>query len=707
MRFETPWLLLGLLGAAIPLVIHLINRQRARLRRFAALEYLLLSDKRLAQRLRLRQILVLLLRMLLVAAIPFALAKPYLQSSPSSVGDLSDPGAVVLVIDDSMSMSAVDPSGETALERAVDVARDSIRSGGARTRFAVVMAGRSARLITPGFSYEHDVLERALDTVTPGSRSGDMGAALREAEALLADTTDASRRVLVIGDQAAHAWASVTEPWALAEPPRVQLVDIPTEGAANNAAITGVRVRPAPEVGPEQVRVEVDITNHGSSAMKRRLRVSLGGSPVVSQVDLAPNAAYTAVSLHRLVGDSLDAPGEAQLMDEDVLPGDDTWYFTLRQGGALRVLVVNGSPRSVSHLDEVYFLRAALAAETGDRIAFDVDVVGPEDLEASRLAHTDVLVLANVGPLLRSRQTTVRHFVESGGGLLVTAGDQLGSEAAATYGELLPLPVRDIKEVAKRSDPGSQLTALRLSSLDFDHPALSEFAHVQDVSLLKARTYTHVLVDTGRRDDSRVIASFTGGRPALVEGKVGRGRTLFFTTSLDRDWSDLVVRTSFVPLVHQLVLYLAGALESEEIATWTPGDRVVTAAPGGLGPLALERPDGAEVSLEVEQGEEMEQLTLDGIDIVGHYTVRRRGREGERITFAVNASRDESLSGLVARDRVEEMLLTPGSGSQPTAVAASRTSTQEEDPHRTRLWPFVLLSLFGLLLSEAWMVLRG
>ncbi|MEC9073206.1 MAG: BatA domain-containing protein, partial [Myxococcota bacterium] len=300
MAFETPWLLLGLLGAAVPVIIHLINRQRARLRRFAALEYLLLSDKRLAQRLRLRQLLVLLLRMLLLAAIPFALAKPYLESDPSAVGDLSDPGAVVLVVDDSMSMTSQAQGSDTALGRAVELARDSVQSGGARTRFAVVMAGKPARLITPGFTYEHDVLERALDSVTPGPRSGDMAGALREAEALLADTTDASRRVLVIGDQAAHAWSSVTEPWSMVEPPQTQLVDVVTDVSEGNAAVTGVRVRPAPEVGPEQVRVEVDIMNHGSRAMERQLRVSLAGSVVLSQVALAPGSAQTAVSLHRL-----------------------------------------------------------------------------------------------------------------------------------------------------------------------------------------------------------------------------------------------------------------------------------------------------------------------------------------------------------------------------------------------------------------------
>ena len=68
MRFDNPWMLLGTLAAAIPVIIHLINRHRARVRPFAAVEFLLLSDKRLARRLRVRQLLVLALRVLLMLA---------------------------------------------------------------------------------------------------------------------------------------------------------------------------------------------------------------------------------------------------------------------------------------------------------------------------------------------------------------------------------------------------------------------------------------------------------------------------------------------------------------------------------------------------------------------------------------------------------------------------------------------------------------
>ena len=63
---------------------------------------------------------------------------------------------------------------------------------------------------------------------------------------------------------------------------------------------------------------------------------------------------------------------------------------------------------------------------------------------------------------------------------------------------------------------------------------------------------THVLVDTAGRPEAKVLASFTGGIPALVEAPLGRGRVLLLTTTIDRDWADLALRTSFPPLAQRM-----------------------------------------------------------------------------------------------------------------------------------------------------------
>lgn len=699
-------MLLGALAGAIPVIIHLINRQRAKLLPFAAIEFLLLTDKRLARRLKLKQLLVLLLRVALLLAIAFALAKPFVAPDVAAAPEVSAPGAVVLVIDDSASMGALHPDGSTLIERAVSAARRLIEGGGDRTSFAVVTASRPARVLTPTLTYDHSVAERALARVEVTPRAGDMAGALREAERLLADSTEPTRRVIVISDQSAHAWAGVVEPWALERIPQAELVDVRAGAAIDNLAITGVTVRPAPDAGPGQVEIVVTVANHGAAAAKRAVKVRVAGRVFAGQLEVPPRGTATKAFVQALQLDAISR-GVATL-DDDALAIDNTWHFTVDFSGAVTVGVVNGAPRAIPFLDELFFLLPALNPEGAEASRIRPVVVAPEDLGGRSLASFDVLVLANVGRLSSAQQMVVKAFVEDGGGLLVAAGDQLTPQSAGSFGELLPFPVRAIKAVVDPDDPAADLRALRVANVDFEHPAMRDFALLEDASLFKARIYEYALVETARRPGARVVASFTGGIPALVEGQVGRGTTMLLTTTVDRDWTDLPMRTSFLPLVQQLALYLAGDLDGDRGAVAAVGDVVTVRAPQGQGALTLERPDGATVSLGDAAGE---RLQIDETDVVGHYVVRRGApTRGHAAAFTINADRAESDLTPAAPAEIAQLLERPGAGSalasaaqeEPDALSAASTS-----PNRTNLWPPVLVMLFVLLASEAWLVIRG
>jgi len=78
MLFENPALLYGGAMGLIPVVIHLINRSRAQVHPFAAIEFIILSNKRIARYFKLKQLLVLLLRIVILLCLVLALSKPYL-----------------------------------------------------------------------------------------------------------------------------------------------------------------------------------------------------------------------------------------------------------------------------------------------------------------------------------------------------------------------------------------------------------------------------------------------------------------------------------------------------------------------------------------------------------------------------------------------------------------------------------------------------
>jgi hypothetical protein len=104
--FLAPLFLLFTALAAIPVVLHLFGRDRAKRRPFAAMSLLLQHHDRVARKNRLRQRLLLAVRVLALLAIPLVLAKPFLLAQNSLSIAVDGPQSAVLVIDDSYSMRA-------------------------------------------------------------------------------------------------------------------------------------------------------------------------------------------------------------------------------------------------------------------------------------------------------------------------------------------------------------------------------------------------------------------------------------------------------------------------------------------------------------------------------------------------------------------------------------------------------------------------
>ena len=133
--FLSPWMLLGLLAASIPIILHLLSAVRAPEVEFPTLRFLRLSMEKTARRRRLEHWLLLLLRSILLAMLALAVAEPILRSTQGFSADRRD--AAVLVIDNSYSMETRG-EGATRFGRAISEA-DKLLSGSAKPAQAQVL----------------------------------------------------------------------------------------------------------------------------------------------------------------------------------------------------------------------------------------------------------------------------------------------------------------------------------------------------------------------------------------------------------------------------------------------------------------------------------------------------------------------------------------------------------------------------------------
>ena len=701
MSFEQPWMLWGLAAGAIPLIIHLSHRRWAQEIPFGAIDFLLLSDKRLARRFRLRQLLVLLLRTLLIAAVPLALAKPYTASPAPLPVATASPTSVVLIVDNSASMS-YRVEDETLLERAIERLSAVIDELPQRHNVELITAARPARRVVGSLTFDHRLVRDALRAVPSTERSTDIFGALRLAERILSESRLPRRQVILATDLTKAGWPDLAPPWVTPHPPALHLFDVVEGEALPNVGITELRaeeVRGGPELG---VELHVTVRNQSDAPWHDLVTVDIDGRTVTGYLKVPQGE--SATKTFRLDAErSRTRAGRVEIAG-DALALDDARDFAVGVPSQLRVLVLNGAPRSVPYLDEVFFLERALRPERGAGASIVPIVMTVDEFSAAQLPHTDVVVLANVGQLADEQVAALEGFVRKGGGLLVAAGDNLTPEASEALSPLLPLPVRGIRHAGPAVGADG---AIQIAPPTVEHAVFTSFLRYPASSLYRARVHRYILLEPSAGEAS-VLLSYTDGAPALAERRLGEGRVMMVTTTIDRDWTDLPIRTSYLPLVQQIVRAIGPAEAAVPNAVFC-GDPVRVPVPRQVVSIEVRRsPDGEPVRYEWEPEAATAAHTLQGLDHAGLYEITFHGIDadsvGPRHLVAVGPDPEELDLSRVSAEAVLASLRVPGAGLAPGTPDAEPLSGADA---RSRHWPPLLIALFALLLFETWLVVRG
>ena len=276
MGFLAPLMLIGVLALAVPIALHLIGRQRAKVVKFAALDFLLATKRRTARRFRLRERLLLLVRVIACAAIALALAKPYTSCERKGPRVTRGPQAAVLVIDDSFAAGYL-LDGAPWLRRATDEARRILIQLGPEAEVAIVRAAEAADHPSE-LTRDHLRLRDELLALAPSARPADTTRALARAAQLLASSSHARRTIYLISLFARTGLRPDDAPWGDSGPALVP-VDLRPD-AMPNLAVTSLRVDADPGAGSRGMAFDAEVASFSDEPANVELSLAIGGRVV-------------------------------------------------------------------------------------------------------------------------------------------------------------------------------------------------------------------------------------------------------------------------------------------------------------------------------------------------------------------------------------------------------------------------------------------
>jgi len=741
--FVNPALLAGLGLASVPILIHLLNRQRHRPLPWAAMRFVLAAYRRTRRRVQLENLLLLALRTAAIAFLALAVARPF-ASSTGALAPLTEKRRDVVLLLDGSASTGYREEVETVFERIVQRASALVGDleGARGDRVNLILAGNHPR----AFGWQDpDKARSLLATLTqPTDERLDLTEALGVVRELAQEDAAgggaSGLEVRLLGDLQRADFAALegrlvealapegadeaAEPRdrpllrehldALAELSVDVLVEDLGPSATRPANLTLAAVAPAEPIwGPgARVDIGVEIRNSGSNPRPaERVALVIDGNKLpVTRVDVPAEGSAEAIFTT-----TFDQPGAHALVAElegDRLAIDDRRASVVVVPPPVRILAVNGAPSDDIEEDELGFFLLALEPLASDGLAsenepapFQVHEVTADALLGAELdlRPYDVLLLADVAVIPEAAVRRLEERVAAGASLVLAMGERV-ADLGAQNGKLFRADGTGLlpAELVTRVSSARREEYWRAAHFDESHPVLAFFAdELWKPLLAEAPVYTFVRARP--LPDARVLASLDdeSGSPLLVERGWDQGRVFLWTTSLSQRWTDIPRSPkTLVPLAHEWMRY-AGTRRAAQrtVGVGEPVGLVVASfprAPELVRPDQTRRPLTGDV-LETADGRwRLPEIGPNETQRVGLYEVRQEGGPVE--PFAVQLDPAEGW--------LERLLPSELPGLHPAlrpTTPDDRREDGESGPARGEIWrTLALVALASLVLESLW-----
>jgi len=658
--FVHPALLWGLLLAGVPVLIHLINMMRHRRVQWAAMEFLLVSQKKNRTWVLLKQLLLLLTRMAAIALLVLVVAQPLLRNELGALFGGKKTHHIVL-LDDSFSMSdRWDDTDAFAEAKAVvrrigaEAARQVTPQTFTLLRFS--RAGRTSLGTDPDFLQEAvnsdfaSRLQTKLENLKVSQSAAHSHAALEAITQVAGDANGEHRIVYLVSDFRNRDWANPSDVrnhfLQLNElGAELHLVNC-VETSHPNLAITDLTPGPGTRAAGVPLFMEVTVTNYGPVPVKDvsvLLAADDQARPAITIPEIpARKAVKERFSVH------FPTAGQHVItarLESDAVAADNFRYGVVNFPANLPVLLIDGDPEAV----DARYLNAALAPGGPVATGLAPRIEKPRYLSLNPLDQFHAIYLLNLERLDQSAIDALEKYVRAGGGVGIFLGPRSSSRFLndSLYRDgkgLFPVPVTGQAELLV--DRLQKTADLEVS----DHPIFNVLAGKRNSFISTVGIHRYFAVPEAWKpqvdEKLQVIAKLRNGEPLAVERSFGEGRVVSFLTTAAPTWNNWARNNpSFVVAMLEMQAFLARRPADTVPAVGAP--LVFQLDPSQYEPairLTTPETNAPPVTTSAARGSDGTlSATLGGTETSGVYQVKLTRKDGgeEMRDYAVNVEPEE------------------------------------------------------------------
>lgn len=682
MQFLSPLFLIGLAAVAVPIVVHLFNFRRYKKVYFSNVELLRQLESETQKQSKLKQLLVLALRIMCIIFIVLAFAQPIIPTNKSraiAVGNQY----VSVYIDNSFSMEGTTANG-TKLDMAKRKAHEIAAAYSATDRLQLItndIEGRHFRFVSP------DDFSALVDEVAISPASNTIADIIDKQYNFLGTNGGESKSTYIISDfqRSATDFGSMPSDSSIAA---TTLIPIPSTNVGNIYMDSASLSSPILQVG-NTATLYVHIHNTGNAAVEK-VPVKLfieGKQRAIASADL-PARSSVVVPINFNIDQSGTLNGKVTLNDYPIVY-DDEMFFSLNVQERIHVLAINGGQEN-PYLNILF----------GNDSAFVFTNCTDKNIDFDQIDSYNTIIVNELKGITSSLAQTLKTFVANGGTVVVVPSIEADAESYNTF--LVQCNAPTLANLVENKARATLVnTEHRLYNGVFDTQKKDE-----NIETLVAHKYFGTRQGTSTIKES--VITLENSNEFLCLTPLGEGNIYLFATALNGTCTDFAKQALFVPTLYNMALqshpvgqlyHTIGSANAIQLQSVLKGTEIVA---------RLSTLDG-----EYEVIPEIKTITNKTIVIphnqiktAGNYILKTDDKDIESLAF--NYNRAESETEFVAHTQLIEGVVKHNLDPIYTVlddIDKPIAKHLEDERNGTGLWKYFVIAALLTLLAEA-LVLR-
>lgn len=554
MHFVYPQFLFALFAVSIPIIIHLFNFRRYKKIYFTNVKYIKDLQQESKKKSNLKNIILLIIRILIISCLVFAFAQPYFLDKTTKI-NLAKKKHLSVFIDNSFSMQA-QHENFTMLETAKQKAKEIASAYNSDDLFQLLtndFEGKHQRF------YSKDEFLNMLDDVKISLSTRKISEIITRQRDILLPVESPNKEIFLISD----FQENICDFKSIVPDTNIYSYLIPLySDNSNNLYIDSCWFSTPFYQNNQNIILNVRIKNSSSETYdKKPLKLFINNTQkAIASFDLKPNS-ETIVKLNYMINSRGINQGRLQIKDYPVV-FDDDFFFSYFVYPEIPILLINNK-------NENKYLNSLLSNDS----LFFYKNININKIDYSVFPNYNLIILNELKTITSGLAFKLNNFIKNGGSVIILPAQNID---LVNYNSFLNSVNADDFSSLDTNDT-------KISNIDLNSETYKNVFEKMPKNLKLPEVFSHYMIKTLSKSNQTRLLKLRNNDSFLNEYKYERGKVYLFASPFNKDFSNFQNNAIFVPTIYKIaflsnttntLFYNLGKEENIEIATKNINDNI-------------------------------------------------------------------------------------------------------------------------------------